>query len=123
MGKLKEKVRREKRRKNRSKKTSLFHPSRLRLVVYRSLKHFETQVINDYKGETVVSVSSREKKIRSLIKKQNNKTDICKIVGKELAKRVKSAKIGQLVLDRNGYSYHGRVRAFAESARENGLEL
>ena len=123
MGKFKDKVRREKRRKNRSKKTSLFHPSRLRLVIYRSLKHFETQVINDFKGETIVSVSSKEKKIRSLIKKQNNKTDISKIVGKELAKRVKSASIGQLVLDRNGYSYHGRVRAFAESARENGLEL
>ncbi len=123
MGKFKDKVRREKRRKNRSKKTSLFHPSRLRLVIYRSLKHFETQVINDFKGETIVSVSSKEKKIRSLIKKQNNKTDISKIVGKELAKRVKSASIGQLVLDRNGYSYHGRVRAFTESARENGLEL
>ena len=92
-------------------------------MIYRSLKHFEAQVVNDLLGVTVVSSSSKEKKIKSIIKKQNNKIDVCKIVGKELAKRVKSAKIGPLVLDRNGYPYHGRVKAFAESARENGLEL
>tara|TARA_Y100001970_G_C13679344_1_gene576909 strand:- start:16 stop:387 length:372 start_codon:yes stop_codon:yes gene_type:complete len=111
------------RRKNRSKKTSRFHPSRLRLVIFRSLKHFEAQVVNDMIGKTVIAVSSKEKKIKSLLKKQNSKKDICKIVGKELAKRVKSAKLGPLVLDRNGYSYHGRVKAFTEAARENGLEL
>ncbi len=122
MGKFKELVRRKNRRRNRSKKTSKFHPSRFRLVISRSLKHFETQIINDFKGETVISVSSKEKKIKSLIN-NNNKTDICRIVGKELANRVKDAKIGKLVLDRNGYSYHGRVKAFTESARENGLEL
>ena len=123
MAKIKRLIRREERRKNRSKKTSKMHPSRLRVVVFRSLKHFEVQVINDFKGHTLVSVSSKEKKIKSLTKKQFNKTDICKIVGKELAKRVKSAKLGPIVLDRNGYPYHGRVKAFAESARDNGIEL
>ena len=123
MAKIKRLVRREERRKNRSKKTSRMHPSRLRLVVFRSLKHFEVQVINDFKGHTLVSVSSKEKKIKSLTKKQSNKTDVCKIIGKELAKRVKSAKLGPIVLDRNGYPYHGRVKAFAESARDNGIEL
>mgnify|MGYP001270624515 CR=1 FL=1 len=123
MAKIKRLIRRENRRKNRSKKTTRFHKSRFRLVVFRSLKHFEAQVVNDLLGVTVVSCSSKEKKIKSIIKKQNNKIDVCKIVGKELAKKVKSAKIGPLVLDRNGYPYHGRVKAFAESARENGLEL
>ena len=116
-------IRREERRRNRSKKTSRFHPSRLRLVISRSIRHFEAQIVNDKMGKTIVSVSSKEKNIQSLIKNKNNKTDICKIVGKELAKRVKTAKIGPVVLDRNGYSYHGRVKAFTESARENGLEL
>ena len=63
MAKIKRLVRREERRKNRSKKTSRMHPSRLRVVVFRSLKHFEVQVINDFKGHTIVSVSSKEKKI------------------------------------------------------------
>tara|TARA_B100001250_G_scaffold397046_1_gene403726 strand:- start:11023 stop:11394 length:372 start_codon:yes stop_codon:yes gene_type:complete len=123
MAKIKRLVRREERRKNRSKKTSRMHSSRLRIVIFRSLKHFEVQVINDFEGKTLVSVSSKEKKIKSLTKKQSDKTDICKIIGKELAKRVKSIKLGPFVLDRNGYPYHGRVRAFTESARDNGLEL
>jgi large subunit ribosomal protein L18 len=123
MSKIKRLVRREERRKNRSKKTSRLHPHRLRIVIFRSLKHFEVQIINDFKGQTLISVSSKEEKIKLLTKKQSNKTDICKIIGKELAKRVKSAKLGPVVLDRNGYPYHGRVRAFTESARDNGLEL
>ena len=123
MAKIKRLVRREERRKNRSKKTSRMHPSRLRLVIFRSLKHFEVQVINDFKGHTLVSVSSKEKKIKSLTKKQSNKIDMCKVIGKELANRVKSAKLGPVVLDRNGYPYHGRVKAFTESARDNGIEL
>ena len=123
MAKIKRLVRREERRKNRSKKTSRMHSSRLRIVIFRSLKHFEVQVINDFEGKTLISVSSKEKKVKSLTKKQSNKTDICKIIGKELAKRVKSTKLGPFVLDRNGYPYHGRVRAFTESARDNGLEL
>ena len=48
---------------------------------------------------------------------------MCKVIGKELANRVKSAKLGPVVLDRNGYPYHGRVKAFTESARDNGIEL
>jgi large subunit ribosomal protein L18 len=98
------------------------HPTRFRLVIFRSLKHFEVQVINDLKGETLVSVSSKEKKIKAVLE-QCSKTDACIVIGKELAKRVKTAKLGPVVLDRNGYPYHGRVKAFTESARTNGLEL
>ena len=116
-------IRRKIRRKNRSKKTSRFHPDRLRLVISRSLKHFEAQIIDDIKGHTLISISTKEKKIKTLIKKQYKKTDICKVIGKELAKRAKKAKVSCLVLDRNGLLYHGRVKAFTDSVREHGLEL
>ena len=116
-------IRREERRRNRSKKSSMSHPNRYRLVIYRSLKHFEAQIIDDLKSHTLISASSKDKDLQTALKKKKNKTDISVIVAKALAKKAKKAKIGPLVLDRNGYPYHGRVKAFADTARENGLEL
>ncbi len=116
-------IRREERRRNRSKKSSLSHPSRCRLVIYRSLKHFEAQIIDDLKSHTLVSASSKDKDLKTALNKKKNKTDVSVIVAKSLAKKAKKAKIGPLVLDRNGYPYHGRVKAFADAVRENGLEL
>jgi large subunit ribosomal protein L18 len=116
-------IRRIERRRNRSKKTSRLHSGRPRLVVYRSLKHFEAQIVNDFEGATLMAVSSRDKELQSAVKKAENKTDISRIVGEALAKKAKTAKIGPVVLDRNGYPYHGRVKAFAEAAREGGLEF
>ena len=95
-------ARRNERRRNRSKKTSRLHPGRPRLVVYRSLKHFEAQIINDFEGQTLASASSRDKDIKSAIKKAENKTDISRIVGGALANKAKSNKIGPVVFDRNG---------------------
>lgn len=115
--------RRDERRRNRSKKTSRLHPNRPRLVVFRSIKHFEAQIINDFEGQTLTAVSSRDKELQSAVKKADNKTDISRIVGEALAKKAKSEKVGPVVLDRNGYPYHGRVKAFAEAAREGGLEF
>ena len=116
-------IRREERRRNRSKKTSRFHAGRPRLVVYRSLRHFEAQIIDDFKGATLVSVSSRDKDLLAAVKKAENKIEISHIVGKVLAKKAKADKVGPVVLDRNGYPYHGRVKAFTEAARDGGLEL
>ena len=116
-------IRRQERRRNRSKRTSRFHPHRPRLVVYRSLKHIEAQIIDDFKGVTLVSASSRDKDLESQLKKVKNKTEISELIGKAIAKKAKSNKIGPVVLDRNGSPYHGRVKAFAEAARKNGLEL
>jgi len=116
-------IRRDERRRNRSKKTSRLHPGRPRLVVNRSLKHFEAQIINDFDGHTLTAVSSKDKELQSAVKKADNKTDISRIVGEALAKKAKSAKVVSVVLDRNGYPYHGRVKAFAEAAREGGLEF
>ena len=111
------------RRRNRSKKTSKFNPNRLRMVIYRSLKHFEVQVINDFRGVTIISASSKEKNLKSAISKSVNKSDISRIVGEALAEKAKEIKIGPVVLDRNGYPYHGRVKAFADAARNGGLKF
>ena len=116
-------IRREERRRNRSKKTSRFHPIRPRLVVYRSLKHIEAQIINDFEGVTLVSASSRDKDLQPKLKEVKNKTEMSELVGKTIAKKAKAKSIGSVVLDRNGSPYHGRVKAFAEAARKNGLEL
>ena len=116
-------IRREERRRNRSKRTSRIHPDRPRLVLYRSLKHIEAQIIDDFKGVTLVSASSRDKDLESQLKKVKSKTEMSELVGKALAKKAKTKKIGSVVLDRNGSPYHGRVKAFAEAVRKNGLEL
>tara|TARA_B100000287_G_scaffold44839_1_gene40208 strand:+ start:1012 stop:1383 length:372 start_codon:yes stop_codon:yes gene_type:complete len=116
-------IRRNSRRRNRSKKTSRYNKNYLRLVVYRSLKHFEAQIVDDFEGKTVLSASSRDKSLKAKLKKVKNKTDISKVVGEAIASKAKKDNIETVVLDRNGYPYHGRVRAFADSARENGLKL
>ena len=116
-------IRREERRRNRSKKTSRFHPNLPRLVVFRSLKHFEAQVIDDFRGVTLVSASSRDKSLKNKILKTKNKTDLSTIVGESIAKKALKAKLKSVVFDRNGYPYHGRVKAFADSVRKNGLGL
>ena len=116
-------IRSEERRRNRSKRTSRLHPTRPRLVVYRSLKHLEAQIIDDFKGLTLVSASSKDKSLQTEIKKVKNKTEMSEVVGKAIAKKAISENIESVVLDRNGSPYHGRVKAFAEAARNNGLKL
>ena len=116
-------VLRKERRRNRSKKTSRYHSKFPRLVIYRSLRHFEAQIIDDFKSRTIISVSSRDKSIKTLISKIKNKTEISRVVGEALAKKAKQKKLGPVVLDRNGYPYHGRVKAFADAARGKGLQL
>tara|TARA_B100001989_G_C24522995_1_gene456967 strand:- start:1296 stop:1559 length:264 start_codon:yes stop_codon:yes gene_type:complete len=87
------------------------------------LRHFEAQIIDDAKGLTLVSSSSRDKDFKNELKNVKNKTEISSLVGKSIAFKAKKSKIGNLVFDRNGYPYHGRVRAFVDSARKNGLKL
>ena len=123
MGYHKSVVRRKERRRNRSKKTSFAHPSRNRLVIHRSLKHFEVQLIDDFKGQTILSASSKCKDLKPALKNIKSKTDLSRKVGEALAVKAKKMKIESVVLDRNGYPYHGRVKAFVESVRKNGLNL
>ena len=101
----------------------MFHPEYPRLVVYRSNKHFESQIVNDFEGQTLVSSSSKDKNLKKQVEKSKNKTDISVLVGKNLAKVAKKKNIKKVVFDRNGYPFHGRVKAFADAAREAGLEF
>lgn len=91
-----------------------------RLNVFRSNQNITAQIINDESGVTLVSASSLEKDLKI---ENGSNVEAAKLVGAEIAKRAKKAKISKVVFDRGGYLYHGRVKALAEAARENGLEF
>jgi large subunit ribosomal protein L18 len=95
---------------------------RPRLCVYRSLKHIHAQVIDDHAGRTLAAASSLDKEVRKQIKGGGN-IAAAKIVGKAIAERAVSAGVKQVVFDRGGYQYHGRVQALADAAREAGLKF
>ncbi len=97
-------------------------PERPRLCVFRSLNHIYVQVIDDRSGRTLVAASSLDKTTRSQIKGGSN-VAAAKVVGKAIGERAKAAGIEQVVFDRGGYKYHGRVQALAEAAREAGLKF
>lgn len=91
---------------------------RPRLQVFRSLNHNYAQLIDDEKGVTLISTSDIKEK-----KSKDKKTDRAKKIGLELAKQAKEKKITTCVFDRNGYKFHGRIKAIAEGAREGGLKF
>ena len=95
---------------------------RPRLCVHRSLGHIYAQVIDDLSRRTLVSASSLDKQSRTQLKGGGN-IAAAKIVGKTIAQRALAAKIQQVVFDRGGYKYHGRVEALANAAREAGLKF
>lgn len=88
-----------------------------RLCVFRSNPAIYAQLIDDVKGVTIASSSSLELKLK------NNNLEAAAAVGKDIAEKAKKAKIKTVVFDRGGYLYHGRVKALADAARENGLEF
>ncbi|MBR4198037.1 MAG: 50S ribosomal protein L18 [Bacteroidales bacterium] len=90
-----------------------------RLTVFRSNKEIYAQVINDDKGVTLVSASTKEK----AFEKNGTKTEMAAKVGKAIAERALAAGINSVVFDRNGYLYHGRVKSLADAAREGGLKF
>jgi len=95
---------------------------RARLSVYRSSKHIYVQVIDDAKGETLATASSLEKTMREGGIKGSN-IGAAKAVGKLIAERARQKGIKDVVFDRGGYLYHGRVKALADAAREGGLNF
>ena len=101
----------------------MFHPKYPRLVVYRSNRHFESQIINDFEASTLASASSKDLNLKKEIGSSKSKIEISTIVGKDLAEKAVKKKIKKVVFDRNGYPFHGRVKAFADAAREAGLEF
>ena len=95
-------------------------PARPRLNVFRSTRHVFAQLIDDAKGHTLVAASTLDSEIRANAA-QWNKKDEAKQVGKLLAQRAVGKGLKQVVFDRGGYQYHGRVKALAEGSREGGL--
>lgn len=118
--KLKHKSQRRLRIKRGVRKKIYGTSERPRLSVYRSNNDIYAQIIDDDRGVTVASCSSRIKDINA---GGGNKVDKSKEVGKKLAERAQSAGVNTVVFDRNGYLYHGRVKALAEGAREGGLKF
>ncbi len=97
-------------------------PERPRLSVYRSEKHIYAQIIDDVNGRTIVAASTVEKVLREKLQKTWN-VDAAKEVGKLIAERAIAKGINDVVFDRGGFKYHGRVKALADAAREAGLKF
>jgi large subunit ribosomal protein L18 len=114
---------RSERRRNRSKRTQNNISNRPRLVVSRSLKNIQAQIVDDLNGKTLVSVSSLDKSLKSEITKVKGKVERSIIVGKKIGEKAKKNKIKEVWFDRNGYPYTGRVKAMADAARKTGLKF
>jgi len=111
-----------KRRHARVRKTVVGTVERPRLNVYRSLKNIYAQIIDDSQGSTLVAASTLDAAIQDGLD-EKSKTEQAQAVGKLLAERALEAGLKEVVFDRGGYQYHGRVKALAEASREAGLSF
>ena len=109
-------------RKKRIRKKLSGTPERPRLSVFRSARHIYAQIVDDVAGHTLVSASSVEKTTRGQKDFENN-VAVARYVGKLVGKRAVEKGIQSVVFDRNGFLYHGRVKAVSEGAREAGLDF
>jgi large subunit ribosomal protein L18 len=123
--KIKTKDDRRQRIKYRIRKRMWGTPARPRLSVFRSVSHIYVQVIDDMAGATVASASSIEPSVKGKMEKETRPGNRkgAELVGKTIAERLKEKGITRVIFDRNGFLYHGRVRAVAEAARQAGLEF
>ena len=113
-----------KERKQRAMRTADIHGTakKPRLCVYRSLLHVYAQLVNDDLGKTLVAVNTKQKDIAKLVKGKPKQAQSF-IVGQQLAKAALAKKIKEVVFDRSGYVYHGRIAQVAEGARDGGLKF
>jgi len=119
MNQMKLKAVRHNRRKQGIRNRILGVPGRPRMTIFRSAKHIYVQVIDDLRGHTVVSASTAEKAFDG----RGSNCDAAKKVGEAIASRAKGAGVEKVVFDRNGFRYHGRIKALADSARKAGLQF
>ncbi len=110
------------RRKLRIRRKISGTPQQPRLTVFRSSKHIYAQVVDDVSGKTIAHASTLTKTLKGGAS-EATKTDAAKLVGKAIAGLLKEKGVEHVVFDRNGYLYHGRVRALADGAREAGLKF
>jgi len=109
-------------RKNRIRRKLSGTAEKPRLTVYKSLKHIYAQVVDDSSGCTVAHVTSNTKAFKAS-KGELKKADVSKKIGEAIAKACLAKNVSQVVFDRNGFPYHGRIAAVADAAREAGLKL
>jgi large subunit ribosomal protein L18 len=109
-------------RQKRIRKTTKGTPQRPRLCVFRSARHIYAQVIDDTRGQTLASASSMEADVRQR-SDFDNKVARATHIGKLIAERAQEQGVKQVVFDRNGFLYHGRIKAVSEGARESGLDF
>jgi large subunit ribosomal protein L18 len=109
-------------RKKRIRKNIFGSKERLRLSVFRSSRYIYAQIIDDTCGDTIVAASSLEKAVKEQ-PKFDNKVAVANYVGKLLGERAVEKGLKKVVFDRNGFLYHGRVKAFSDGAREAGLDF
>jgi large subunit ribosomal protein L18 len=123
---MKRKLRSEKERLNNARKVrttrAIAGTDRTRLTVYRSSKHIYAQLVDPASGRTLATVSSRSKQFAGDAGAAG-KVGMAKLVGKAIAEVAREKEIGVVVFNRNGFLYHGRVKALAEAAREAGLQF
>lgn len=110
------------RRKKRVRKKIFGVDSRPRLTVYKSTRHMYAQLIDDFRGHTLAAASTLSPECREKVANLK-KTEAARLVGALLAEKAKQAGIKKVAFDRNGFLYHGRVKALADSCREHGLEF
>ena len=109
-----------KRKIRNRKKLKDVNTDKLRVTVFKSSKNISAQIIDDKMSKTLVSASSTEKELK---KNKIKKMDLSSVLGELLAKRAKEKKISSVYFDRGGYKYHGRIKAFADSLRKNGIKI
>ena len=117
MKKINSKIKRKIRNR---KKLKDVNTDKLRVTVFKSSKNISAQIIDDKISKTLVSASSTEKELK---KNKIKKMDLSSVLGELLAKRAKEKKISSVYFDRGGYKYHGRIKAFADSLRKNGIKI
>ena len=94
-----------------------------RLIVFRSNKNIFTQLVDDENSKTILSVSSIDMKLKGAIEKAKSKIEKSEIVGNTIAEKIKKANIEKIIFDRNGYKYHGRIKAVAEAIRSLEIQI
>jgi len=94
-----------------------------RLVVYRSLRYMHAQLIDDSEGKVILGISDNSKTAKNVLKDVKTKTERSQVLGKLFAEEAKKKNVSKIVFDRNGYIFHGRIKAFADGAREGGLDF
>ncbi len=123
MNSLKIKKVRHQRRKARIRKTVYGTAGKPRLAVFRSLKHIYAQVIDDTRGHTLLSMSTKDQAVAQAVGKGSGNKAAAAKVGEALAKRALEKGVSSVVFDRSGYRFHGRIKALADAARGAGLKF